>query len=500
MPTPNPNLGQASGHGWGVLDTLADAYLVVDHCGLIQHRNKAAQKWLESMELGAAQADLATLLREACLAESALAELRGAMRELRPWSKVVALRLDPSQPWQDLRLRLHPLNVDRGKEPLFILQAHRLQDVADDFQKREQQNRANLVLDLLGTTLTDLEYPLGSLRWLASLPTEEFARIPDDLRTPMRSVQKAARHIGGLFRDRDLSLPEEGEEVADGSLRVVRVLVSGSTPTRAAQLLDSLRSEGLRCVFRSVRSREELVRIAVSGEVDALLLDRFISAEKAAEIAVTVAEVEPRLPVISCEGLDVEELAVRLQAAMERSRMVGASDEVWRRIEEIALRDSLTGVLNRRAFERFASQEFDRAQRYDFPASLALFDLDHFKMVNDRLGHPAGDRLLQIFASYLQTATRQSDLIARIGGDEFAVLMSHTDGTGALVLTQRLRDAAELHIREVMPPLDPPVGVSVGLAVFPNEQVGSFEDLVARADEALLHAKDGGKGRLQAIR
>ena len=127
-----------------------------------------------------------------------------------------------------------------------------------------------------------------------------------------------------------------------------------------------------------------------------------------------------------------------------------------------------------------------------------MFDLDHFKSVNDELGHPAGDRLLQVFAAYLQTATRQSDMIARIGGDEFALLMSHTDGAGALVLTQRLRDAVELHIREVLPPMEPATGVSAGLVIYPDQDVDSFEALISSADEALYRAKGAGKGCLDA--
>jgi|FLOH01.1.fsa_nt_gi diguanylate cyclase (GGDEF)-like protein len=499
MISTTPQHGNVPSFPWAGLDGLADPILIAEPDGRLVYWNRAAAIWFELPASPATECNLRVLVYEHSLDHAETQDLWIAMRRGGSNTRLTKLR---TRHQQDRQVRL-VLSAQRGASPaeeLVMLQVHDLTDLYVDFEKREHQNRANLVLDLLGTTLSDLEYPLGALRWNAELAAEELDRLPEDLRLPFRSVQKASRHIVDMFGNLNLSLPESTAHATQDGVSLVRVLVAGSTPTRAAHLLDALRSEGIRCVFRTAKGREDLIRTAASGEIDAVLLDRHISAEKAVDLAVSVAAVEPHMPVIACADLQLGELAIKLREAMDRNRVVGASDAVWHRIEEIALRDSLTGVLNRRAFERFGRQEFERARRYGFPMSLVLFDLDHFKMVNDELGHPAGDRLLQVFAAYLQTATRQSDLVARLGGDEFALLMSHTDGAGALVLTQRLRDAVELHIREVLPPMNPATGVSAGLVIYPDKSVDNFEALIAAADEALYRAKKAGKGCLDAAR
>lgn len=495
MISPSSPEGPATGALWQGLDALADPVCVVAADGQLHFCNRAASGWfgLKPGDLGGS--NLRVLLHEASQGASGVQDLWVALHRGRTWSRLLDLRVRDGEV-RKVRLELHPFLGPGQEESLMVVQLHDLTDLFRDLEKREESNRSNLVLDLLGTTLSDLEYPLGALRWNAELPTEEIERLPEDLQRPFRSVQKASRHIVDMFGNMNLKLPQTEHSVGEEGISLVRVVVAGSTPTRAAHLLDCLRSEGIRCVFRAARGMEDLVRAAASGEVDAVLLDRHLEPEKCVAWTAAVLEAAPDLAVIPCAKISQEDLAAQLRKAVDRNQVVGSSDEVWRRIEEIALRDSLTGVLNRRAFERFGKQEFDRARRYGFPLSLALFDLDHFKSVNDKLGHPAGDRLLQVFASYLQTATRQSDMVARIGGDEFALLMSHTDSAGAFVLTQRLRDAVELHLREVLPPMDPMPGVSAGLVVYPDREVESFEELVAAADEALYGAKRSGKGRL----
>ncbi|MDA0667904.1 MAG: diguanylate cyclase [Planctomycetota bacterium] len=489
--------GSAADLSWAGLDSLSDPVLVTQADGQLCYFNRAASGWFDLPSDVKQAQNLRVLLHEYTTGNEGMQDLWVALHRGRPWVKIVDLC---SRDGVERKVKV-ALNPHRGAgrgDDLTVVQLHDVTELFADMEKREDSNRANLVLDLLGTTLNDLEYPLGALRWNADLPVEEFERLPEDLQRPFRSVQKASRHFVDIFSNMKLRLPESGHAMEGEGISLVRVLVAGSTPTRAAHLLDCLRSEGLRCVFRAAKDLQELVRASASGEVDAVLLDRHLGTEKRVSWALAVQENAPDMPVISCADISVTALAERLRSAMGRNQQVGSSDEVWRRIEEIALRDSLTGVLNRRAFERFGHQEFDRARRYGFPLSLALFDLDHFKSVNDQLGHPAGDRLLQVFASYLQTATRQSDMVARIGGDEFALLMSHTDGAGAFVLTQRLRDAVELHLREVLPPMDPMPGVSAGLIIYPDQEAESFDALVAKADEALYRAKRSGKGCLNA--
>jgi diguanylate cyclase (GGDEF)-like protein len=137
------------------------------------------------------------------------------------------------------------------------------------------------------------------------------------------------------------------------------------------------------------------------------------------------------------------------EARLERfASLVGlaiSNAEAWDRLERHASTDPLTGLANRRAFDERLSAEVARAQRYERDLSLALIDLDHFKAVNDLHGHPAGDRVLAGFAELLNGYTREGELVARIGGEEFAWLMPETDDDAAHAAASRARERSKAH-------------------------------------------------------
>jgi diguanylate cyclase (GGDEF)-like protein len=167
--------------------------------------------------------------------------------------------------------------------------------------------------------------------------------------------------------------------------------------------------------------------------------------------------------------------------------------EAWDRLERQASSDPLTGVANRRAFTDQLSAEIARAQRYGRHLALAIIDLDRFKAVNDLHGHQAGDRVLTAFAQLLSAHSREGDLVARIGGEEFAWLMPETDTQGAYVAANRLRAATEstffAYGEKVM--VSEPVTVSVGVGS--TETACDADTLVRDADRAFYWAKDNGR-------
>jgi diguanylate cyclase (GGDEF)-like protein len=471
-------------------DAVQDALLLATPAGSLVFANATARAWLgcEAEPAGLTVVDL--LRRHAADPADFDSILHDAARLGGMRSKVF-LRLASDIP-RPVRLRGMPWQ-DRDGSAFLLFQLADITEAVREAEERGRSDRTSLLIDLLGTTIGDLEYPLGALRWCASVPEDEFLRLPEDLQRPFRAVRQAARHFSDLFASLDL---RGASDPAAEIRRPLRLLALGGGPADSARLVERLRAEGMICACRPVRSREELMRAALADEADAVLLLAGLSEPSLAGWTEALTSVAPRLPVFDAAGVALPTLSQALREAVEKNRRVGAAEEVWRRIEEIALRDPLTGVLNRRAFERFATQEFARAQRYAFPLALALFDLDHFKEVNDTLGHPAGDRLLQRFASFLQNSTRQSDFVARLGGDEFALLMTHTDADGALTLVQRLREELESHVRDGLPPLVRQVGVSVGLAMHPAPQVQSFAALTDAADAALYRAKRSGRGRV----
>lgn len=156
-----------------------------------------------------------------------------------------------------------------------------------------------------------------------------------------------------------------------------------------------------------------------------------------------------------------------------------------------AAHDPLTGLLNHRSLAIRLEQAFATAERYGRPLSYLMLDLDGFKQVNDTLGHEGGDQALRRVAQALLQAMRRSDVAARYGGDEFAVLLPETDAYGAFTEAERIRRAVA-QIR-----LDPPhlLSVSIGAATFPTPSTRSKEQLMRHADQALYTAKTSGKSR-----
>lgn len=163
------------------------------------------------------------------------------------------------------------------------------------------------------------------------------------------------------------------------------------------------------------------------------------------------------------------------------------------RFAEEALRDPLTGLGNRTSFARALAESISYAKRHQRPLACLMIDADNFKSINDRFGHQRGDHALKGIADAITRTIRESDVAARYGGDEFAVLLRDTDGSGAFTKAERIRDAVRhspLMDGEAL------LTVSIGIAVW-NDLIGLDPDydLLAEADRALYSAKAEGKNR-----
>jgi two-component system cell cycle response regulator len=170
-------------------------------------------------------------------------------------------------------------------------------------------------------------------------------------------------------------------------------------------------------------------------------------------------------------------------------------EDFQRQMFESASRDALTQVYNKRFFMEQLSSEHAYAARHGSNLALLMFDLDHFKSVNDTHGHLAGDYVLAELTRVLMPAVRTEDIVARYGGEEFVVLSRTTAMAGAEHLAERLRRGVEQHqfcfagkiIR---------VTVSIGICCMPSAAIAAAEDMIALADRALYEAKNGGRNRV----
>lgn len=181
--------------------------------------------------------------------------------------------------------------------------------------------------------------------------------------------------------------------------------------------------------------------------------------------------------------------------------LIGFSTEVTElfqlkeEFKKLATIDALTELYNRRYFIEQADKEYLRAKRYDLSLSLISIDIDHFKKVNDNYGHPAGDKVLIEVSKLLKKSLRETDVLARIGGEEFSILLPETTATEALVFAERIRIAqSDLRISgdwqgEIQ------LSVSIGISSYQVDDL-DFDELFSRADKALYQAKNAGRNQV----
>lgn len=172
-------------------------------------------------------------------------------------------------------------------------------------------------------------------------------------------------------------------------------------------------------------------------------------------------------------------------------------------VQDMAIRDALTGLLNHGEFQRVLAAEHGRLERFTslrapgHHLSLLLIDIDRFKLLNDRYGHPTGDTILRAVSNAITDAVRSFDVVARYGGEEFAVVLPETDEEGALQVAERVREVVTTTVSAPRPGPRRRITVSIGSATAP-EDGGNPAELLSKADDALYRAKDTGRNRVVA--
>ena len=164
-------------------------------------------------------------------------------------------------------------------------------------------------------------------------------------------------------------------------------------------------------------------------------------------------------------------------------------------LEIQASTDHLTGLYNRRFFFDLAKKSFSEAQRHNNPLSLIMFDIDLFKKVNDKYGHPIGDIIIQFISSQARSLLREEDLLARVGGEEFVILLPHTDIKAAQLIAEKVRfhiDSQDV-TGEWVGKIDPKI--SLGVSTFTDGDT-EFYEMYTRSDKALYEAKYSGRNKV----
>jgi len=266
-------------------------------------------------------------------------------------------------------------------------------------------------------------------------------------------------------------------------------------------------------------SAEEALHIIHTNRPDILLLDIFMPKVSGVDLLRKLRESEgtSSLPVILVSALGdtshivrgLEEgandyvtkpvnqpiLVARIEALLRSSAMVRRLEVQTEILARLAAYDELTGVYNRRSLFHALENEMSRSGRYGRDLGVVLFDIDHFKVINDACGHAAGDAILRAVAQRALDALRSCDTLCRYGGEEFCAILPETNATGALRAAERVRIAVEIDPFDgAGQPLQ--VTVSAGIAAWKGVRGGDMPDLLACADRALYRAKHAGRNRV----
>jgi len=282
------------------------------------------------------------------------------------------------------------------------------------------------------------------------------------------------------------------KRVLDGDRRDVEVCHSG--PEAVARLEED--SFDLVITDLKMPGVDGIGVLGKAKELDPLCEVIVITAYASVESAVEVMKLGA-YDYIS-KPFNVDRIRLVVDKALEKRRLLQAAGErdFYKRLSQL---DGLTEVYNRRAFEQLLEAEISRSSRFRRPLSLLMVDLDQLKVINDRLGHQAGDRVLKEVARTLKTSVRNCDAVARYGGDEFAIILVETGKTDAMTTANRLSRLVRVREdgrNEDQAPEYRPMTISVGVASYPTDGKAK-DELIGSADKALYDAKASGGDRVR---
>lgn len=386
-----------------------------------------------------------------------------------------------------------------------------------------EEERLKVLLQMAGATAHELSQPLTGL--LAGI---ELMRLkmddPEKLAQYMHTIEETGQRISHIVRRIQTIRHDE-----------TKPYVGGSSIINLYQDLNILSVEDEDAIFDKVHnslkdsphitlsragSIREAIPILKNNRFDLVLLNHVLPDGDSLDFLRVLADQGLELPVVvvtargnemiatkviragACDYLPSDSiskgtLSESIYNAMENFRLKREANLALRKMAQMATRDELTGVYNRRFFVEALEREMTRAKRYGTDLVILMIDLDYFKRVNDTYGHTAGDMVLREIGKMLLDSMRQSDLICRYGGEEFAVILPNTDVEKATVVSERFRERVSKHQFE-HDSQKLQITVSIGIASFDRSSDDqSPTELVDNADQALYQAKREGRNRVK---
>lgn len=396
----------------------------------------------------------------------------------------------------------------------------RLRTLEEQKQKLLEEERLKVLMQLAGATAHELSQPLTGLVGFCDLLRRDDA-CPPHLRYAVDNILRSGQRIESILKqvrsihNYDVAASQNTPPTLSFD-RDARLLVVEDDDADFQNLKRLLETAESRLYLERARTRAEALRLAEVEAYDLLLADYDLPDGKGIEIVSLLMGVGKCVPCILVTGKGGESLAAEafhngfydylpkhelnrsmvlrsVWSALERSRMKREIDEATRRVSELAVRDTVTTLWNRRWLDERLEEETQRSQRYGVPLALCLLDLDHFKRVNDSYGHSVGDHVLKTTASIAKASLRQTDFACRYGGEEFALMFTSNAAEAVAVCCDRIRRKIESEVFEFRGQRFT-VTASFGLADYGGKL--SAAALLESADKALYQAKAAGRNRI----
>jgi two-component system cell cycle response regulator len=378
-----------------------------------------------------------------------------------------------------------------------------------------EEERLKVLLQMAGATVHELNQPLtallGGIELLqggGEVSGEDLARLSN---AGCRIAEVVKKIQAMEYDPRRPILGAPSASARPGDIAVLSVEDAPEDFERLRRGLAEIGVSRVRHAATAAAAFEEMGR----GPLDIVFLDYFLPDATALDIMkkMRLEAVEAAVVILTGQGdeiiasqtiqagaydylpksqLSAESLAKAIRNTLEKHRLRGEIESMTRRLSEMAIRDDLTGLYNKRYFTEALDREIDRALRYGQKLSLCMADIDHFKAVNDSYGHPAGDGVLRQLGALIQNSTRKSDISCRYGGEEFAIILPDINAVQAAKFAERLRRQIEAL------PLEPEgrpirVTISLGIAQYDAESPMDLDAFVRAADDRLYHAKKKGR-------
>lgn len=380
-----------------------------------------------------------------------------------------------------------------------------------------EEERLKVLIEMAGATAHKLNQPLTALLSNIELidmgkkNTEKCVKLMADIKEAGQQISRVVKNIQAIRYDENMPYPYISEQTIIQLDQKVKILAVEDSDEDFETLKAILKPQDQINLSRA-RDIEEAVELLGRVQFDLILLDYLLPDGDGLDF---LGRIEKEIPVVVITGNGDEMTASQLIQAgaydyvpkdkvsdkslcriimntLEKARLKREMKDAQRKIAEMAIRDELTGLYNRRYFIGSLERELSRAKRYGTDLVLCMADLDHFKRINDTYGHPAGDMVLTEIGRMLKQCIRQSDLVCRYGGEEFAVILPNTDAEKARVVSERFRKRVGEHdFKHKSSHFG--ITVSIGIALYNNEVDKSPMEFVEMADRDLYQAKEAGR-------